>query len=423
MTNLMPSPGAADWKSGSPHEALAPEFHRDVRDGEPVLRIQATGAPNAYGKWTCKAAGVRGGMSYAIEADYLATGVDAGAADVYALLTWSDAADAPITRDYVDQTSVLEDGWVGLRRTMRAPEGAAFVEVELAFRWSAGGSVAWRRPVVAETAQPRTRKVRVATTLINKFTGDRADNLADMGAVLEEAGARRADIVCLSEGVYEQGVGGRGYGRFGEPIPGAFTDFLASYARKHRYYVIASLFETEGGVLYNTAVLIDRDGGIAGKYRKTHLPLFEAEMGVTPGSEYPVFDTDFGRIGIMICWDSYFPEVARLLALQGAELLFVPTQGNARIQSLARAADNGIHVVVAGMWEEKPSRIVDPQGQVIAELSEEARGVAVAEIDLDRRYYKYWLSVGDADGEARSLFRRERRPDTYGGLLGRDPRE
>ncbi|MDI4649827.1 carbon-nitrogen hydrolase family protein [Cohnella hashimotonis] len=420
MTNRMPPPGAAGWQTWAPHEALAPIFDRDMRDGESVLIIRATGSPNAYGKWIGKTAGVEGRKTYDIAADYLATGIDAIRADVYALVTWSDANGALLTRDYIDQSrEALPDGWIGLRRTMTAPAGAAFAELELAFRWSASGEVAWRRPSVAETAataQLPIRTVRVATTLINKFSGSRTGNLADMSDLLDQAGAQRADIVCLSEGVYEQGVGGRGYGQFGEPIPGAFTNFLASHARKHRYYVIASLFETDGDVLYNTAVLIDRDGRISGKYRKTHLPLFEAEMGVTPGSEYPVFDTDFGRIGILICWDSYFPEPARLLALKGAELLFVPTQGNARIQSLARAVDNGVHVVVAGMWEEKPSRIVDPRGDVLAELSEEAHGVAVAEIDLGKPFYKNWLSVGDADGEARSLFRRERRPSTYGDL-------
>ncbi|SFB51394.1 Predicted amidohydrolase [Cohnella sp. OV330] len=420
MTNRMPPTDAEDWRTWTPHEALAPEFGKAGRDGEPVLIIRATGSPNAYGKWTCKAADIAGGKTYDVGADYLPIGIDATRADVYALLTWSDAEGKLLTRDYVDQTrEPLEGGWIGLRRTMTAPAGAASVELELAFRWSAGGEVAWRRPSVAEaaeTAQPPIRTVRVATTLINKFAGSRADNLKDMSDVLDQAGAQQADIVCLSEGVYEQGVGGRGYGRFGEPIPGAFTNFLASHARKHRYYVIASLFETDGDMLYNAAVLIDRDGSIAGKYRKTHLPLFEAEMGVTPGSEYPVFDADFGRIGILICWDSYFPEPARLLSLKGAEVLFVPTQGNARIQSLARAVDNGVHVVVAGMWEEMPSRIVDPRGHVIAELSEEAHGVAIAEIDLGKPYYKNWLSVGDADGEARSLFRRERRPGTYGDL-------
>ncbi|TYP76582.1 carbon-nitrogen hydrolase family protein [Paenibacillus methanolicus] len=416
MINLVPAFDAEAWRSWTPHEALAPEFRKEVWEGEPVAIIQAC-ARNQFGKWLCAVDGVNGGQNYALDVQYLVTDRMTNRFNGYAMLTWSDAAGSLLSRDYVDRTRVLDERWIGLHRTMTAPEGAASVLVELAFRWSAGGTIVWRRPSLTGKQPLGPRTIRAATTLINTYSGKQADNLADIGTVLEQAGAERADLVCLSECVNEQGCGRRGYGLSGEQIPGGYTNFLSSYARQYGYYIIASLFETEEDVLYNTAVLIDRAGRIAGKYRKTHIPLDEAELGVTPGDDYPVFDTDLGRIGILICWDCYFPEVARLLTLKGAELLVVPTQGNTLIQSLARAVDNGIHVVVAGMWGENPSRIIDPEGNILAEISEQAHGVAIAEIDLDRPYYKRYLSVGDADGEARVLFRQERRPHTYETLL------
>ncbi len=94
------------------------------------------------------------------------------------------------------------------------------------------------------------------------------------------------------------------------------------------------MFEKEGSLIYNTGVLMDRGGNIAGKYRKVQLPLAEAEFGVTPGCEFPVFDTDFGKIGILICFDHFFPEPARILSYNGAEIIFVPTIGNSPIIKL-----------------------------------------------------------------------------------------
>ncbi|OAS19044.1 carbon-nitrogen hydrolase family protein [Paenibacillus oryzisoli] len=413
MVNRIQMFDSTDWISWSPHEALAPEFIRDVWDEEPVLVMHANGTLEKYGKWISKITGINGRKTYEISVQYRGTDIEVNGLNCYVMLTWSDSDGVLLTRDYLDQTRELDDQWVNLHRTMAAPEGATAVEVELAFRWSTRGRIVWRRPSFIEKQSEGSRKIRVATTLINKFSGNRQDNLAAMGTILDQAGVERADVVCLSECVYEQGCEGRGYGLFGESIPGTLTNFLSDYARKYEYYIITSFFEMDGDVLYNTALLIDRAGHVAGKYRKTHVPLDEAEIGVTPGREYPVFDTDLGRIGMMICWDCYFPEVARILTLKGAEILFVPTQGNTLIQSLARAIDCGVHVVIAGMWGENPSRIIDPQGQIIAEISDQTQGIVMSEIDLAESYYQPWLSVGNASGEARVLFRQERRPDSY----------
>ena len=112
-------------------------------------------------------------------------------------------------------------------------------------------------------------------------------------------------------------------------------------ARELRSYVVGGLYERVGPVVYNTAVLIDRDGKLAGRYRKTHLPREEWEAGITPGDSYPVFTTDFGKIGLMISWDVQFPEPWRELGLQGAELVLMPIWGGSETLLRARVGVQG----------------------------------------------------------------------------------
>jgi predicted amidohydrolase len=138
--------------------------------------------------------------------------------------------------------------------------------------------------------------------------------------VIGETAQQKADIVCLPEGITVVGTGKK-YAEVAEPIPGPSTKFLGEQAARHRLYIVAGLYERAGKAIYNTSVLIGRDGRLAGKYRKVCLPREEIDGGLTPGQDYPVFDTDFGRIGMMICWDVHFPEVARALAAKGAEVI------------------------------------------------------------------------------------------------------
>ena len=109
-------------------------------------------------------------------------------------------------------------------------------------------------------------------------------------------------------------------------------------AKKYNLYIVAGIYEKDGDTVYNTAVLISRTGEYAGKYRKVCLPREEIQGGITPGKSLPVFDTDFGRIGLMICWDVFFPEPARTLAHKGAEVIFLPIWGGNLTLAKARAS-------------------------------------------------------------------------------------
>ena len=186
---------------------------------------------------------------------------------------------------------------------------------------------------------------------------------------------------------------------------------------------MASLYEREGKRVYNTAVLIDRQGKLVGRYRKTHLPETEMIAGVTPGTEYPVFHTEFGTVGMQICYDNFFPEVARSLALNGAEILFTPIWGDTReegydwdIVARARAIDNAVYFV-ASAYTLKRSLIIDPGGRILADTKGE-EGIVTAEVELNHRRLEPWLSVG-AFGEWKRLYPKERRPATYGELTRR----
>jgi predicted amidohydrolase len=139
-----------------------------------------------------------------------------------------------------------------------------------------------------------------------------------------------------------------------------------------------------------------------GKYRKVYIPREELEGGITAGDAYPVFETDFGRIGLMICWDVQYADPARGLALRGAELILMPIWGGSQLLGRARAMEN--HVFLASSGYDYPAAIVAPDGEVLAQQETDGT-LAVAEIDLEKRYADKWL------GHMRGRYFRELRLD------------
>jgi predicted amidohydrolase len=211
----------------------------------------------------------------------------------------------------------------------------------------------------------------------------------------------KPDVLCLPEGISVVGTG-KSYWDVSEAIPGPATERLGSLARQLHSYIVAGVYEREGAVLYNTAVLLGRDGKLVGKYRKTHLPREEWEAGVTPGNDYPVFETDFGKVGLIICWDVQFPEPSRAMALKGAELLLLPIWGGNETLAKARAIEN--HVFLVSSSYDMKTFIVDPTGKVLAEATHE-QPLASATLHLDQKIYQPWL------GDMKNRTWRERRPD------------
>ena len=396
------------WYTGAPYDAVAPLFRQFVSEGEAYLQITSQAAVQNYGKWLCDVDGIAGGATYRFRVEYLAEGIFDENDAISAILTWQDGTGGWLVRDYADDIFALDDGWRRLSRTIDAPEGAARLTIELVMKWTPCGGVTWRRPEITVSDPIIHRVIRVATTFIQP-KNDMNRNLHAMLRVLDKAGQCRPDIVCLTENFYNRDTE-LPLDAVAEPIPGALTGKIGRKAAQVGCYVVFSMIERDGGYFYNTGVLIDRRGRVAGKYRKTHLALFEGEQGVSPGDQYPVFDTDFGKIGILICWDSWFPEPARILREKGAEILFVPTAGDGLIQTTARAVDNGIHVVAAGTnGGPASSRIIDPTGTIIGKVKNRKEAVVCRAIDLDKRFYQYWHSVGPAFGEPKSIYLKELR--------------
>jgi len=164
-------------------------------------------------------------------------------------------------------------------------------------------------------------------------SADPAENLRKTVALIEKAARKGAQIICTQElfrSQYFCQSEDHAHFQLGETIPGPSTEALQKVAKKHGVVIVASLFEKRAAGLYhNTAVVIDADGTLLGRYRKMHIPddpLFYEKFYFTPGDlGFKAWDTRFGRIGVLVCWDQWYPEAARLTALQGAQILFYPT--------------------------------------------------------------------------------------------------
>ncbi len=414
----------AEWGTWAPRPGLAPAVALVTRDGTPALSLQAKDYAD-YGRWVSLVRGIEPGKYYHLEAWHQASAVETESVSVVAFLCWCRNANGTdeLQRDYV-LPDVTASGWRRHARTVRAPDGAQAVRVEFGLRWTKQGSVLWKDVALTEVPAPAPRVVRVATTRImpgSVRTVEKNEEL--MTAMFDRIAEQKPDIVLFSENFSTRATR-LALEKKAEPIPGPLTDLLGERARKYHCYVITTLHERDGDRYYNTAVLIDRAGQVVGRYRKVHLAIEEGEVGLTPGSDYPVFETDFGRIGILTCWDDWFSEPARILRLRGAEMLFYPLAGDGDdehwdVVSRARAMDNGLYFVSSGTVSDA-SRIINPAGQVLAE----ARGdfaYAVKDLDLNQEWRLRYLSVGSGTGEAKTLYVAERRPDTYSDLTSGGP--
>ncbi len=240
------------------------------------------------------------------------------------------------------------------------------------------------------------RKVWVTTTRLQDPGGPTvAANIERARALLERACARRPDIICLPETVAYHGMRYENVADVAQTVPGPLTDMAAAVARTKSTYVICPLAEKRGEVIYNTAVLIDRQGRIAGTYEKVH-PVPDGrydllEHGLVSGREPRVFDTDFGRIGILICFDINWRAEWQELKEKGAEIVFWPSayEGGRPLQS--RALDHHYYVVSA--VQSLHSRIIDVSGQVLAETGP-YNDIAEMEIDLEKRVFSTDYNMG-----------------------------
>jgi N-carbamoylputrescine amidase len=312
---------------------------------------------------------------------------------------------------------------------------------------------------MATKKKSRTFKVRpVPGRIVNialtqmACSPDAGGNLKNQVRLAVQAGEAGAQIICTQElfrSQYFCQIEDHRFFKLAETIPGPSTDALAKVAKKYKAVIIASLFEKRASGLYhNTAVVIETDGSIKGIYRKMHIPddpLYYEKFYFTPGDTgFRAFDTTYGKIGVLICWDQWYPEGARLTALQGAEILFYPTAigwhpsekqeyGHAQHESWeliqrSHAVANGCYVCAPNrigvehildadgrrvsedgieFWGQ--SFIASPNGQIVKKASVEREEVLVVPCDLEKVEFSrtHWP------------FLRDRRIDAYGNLTKR----
>ncbi|MDR0494657.1 MAG: carbon-nitrogen hydrolase family protein [Treponema sp.] len=254
--------------------------------------------------------------------------------------------------------------------------------------------------------------------------------IATTAGLLEKAGASGCGIVCACEDtttladfaldITETGV----FPQLVEAAQPLAEACFSAAAQKYSMYVIGCHLAKLGGKIYNTASIFDRKGNIAGRYRKTQLPANETWQ-VAGGDSLDVFELDFGKIGISICYDMMFPETVQILALKGAEIIFHPTAGYGWNDSIGEAAlrtranDNGVYIVTAKNYvfnAAGKSSVIDFWGHVLVDAGFAENAIASAEIDLDIKkthpdYYINTYMSGTSDVPER--MRKERRTELF----------
>jgi predicted amidohydrolase len=397
MALVLAAAPSSDWRAWSPRAEIAP-VHRIDSTG--ALVIGGGGKASVFGGLERVYGGIRPGAWYRLTASYRAAGLTYESRQVVARLDWQSAAGRRAGQpDYAWRVTAS-----GARRDIvleaPAPEGSSAVKVQLLLVNAPSGKVSWSDVRLLPVDAPKARPVRVATV---RLRPQGPDPIARFASLVESRIAPgSADIILLPEGAPLVGTG-KSYVDVAESVPGPLTARLGELARSRQAWLVAGVLEREGPAVYNTAVLLDRNGRLAGRYRKVYLPREEYEGGLTPGGDYPVFDTDFGRVGMIICWDVHYADPARALALRGAELVLMPIWGGNEVLARARAIEN--HLFIASSGYGFPSLIYDPDGETLAR-SEEDGTVVSATIDLNRRYVDKWL------GEMRGRFFKELRGDT-----------
>lgn len=287
----------------------------------------------------------------------------------------------------------------------------------------------------------------IAGLIQQSNSSNREENMHRLKSRIEECARKGAQLVVLQElhnSLYFCQTENTDCFNWAEPIPGPSTEFYGNIARESGIVLVTSLFERRApGLYHNTAVVFDKDGSIAGKYRKMHIPddpAYYEKFYFTPGDlGFEPIQTSIGRLGVLVCWDQWYPEAARLMALQGADMLIYPTaigwessdtpQEQKRqqdawvISQRGHAVANGLPVVAVNRVGHEPdpsgqtngiqfwghSFVCGPQGEILAAAPDDSEWCEVVEIDLTRseNVRRWWP------------FLRDRRIDSYNDILRR----
>lgn len=376
------------WKVQSPRPVLTPNFQLVERAGGGLALVaEGNGRTECFG-YIYSPVSLTAGKHYRMHVELEAEGME----DLNRHLEHAVFGDA------------FNNGIFGYRRngkfvvgesTFAGPEKDMEAEMRLYFRFSAKGRVLWNN-VSIEPCDPLSS--RVVSVACRQGGLPKDAGMSYWEAWLDNAGKAKVDIALLPE-MYNGKKPSEA-----ELLHGPAGRLLAAKAKQWNMYTCASFYEKRGDLVYNTAPLFDRNGELVGKYEKCYPYDPELVEGVTPGNSFPVFETDFGKVGIMICYDSWFPEAARMLSLNGAELVLFPSSGYYVDLMPARTSDNGLWIAAsslvceAGVWDSGGARAGEATPSATRYVGSSIRSysfdpqfnMAIAHIDLSQRYSPHW---------------------------------
>lgn len=405
--NIVPLCSENKWQKVTPNVKSVAIM--DKGEFESTLDISLSSTSYGIGKWQCDVE-IEKGQAYDFS---VVARTDSEINNIYVLATVFDSSGSMITREHIRNSS-REGRSVKFWDKIEATDEGVKIRIEL---WLKGykGVVRWCEPTLVRGESSKSRVVKIALAYIEpnylvKHTIE--GNVSEIIEAIDCSAEHKPDVIVLSECMYERSVSGVSLAETAQGDDGEMCTLIAQKAKWYRSYIVYNFHEVENGEYYNTSVMFDRNGDICGKYRKTHLTVTEFEKGLTPGREYPVFETDFGRVGMLICYDHYFPKTVEKMKDNGAEIIFISTAGDAAERSVARAMDNGIYLAICGLNNENShgwgaARIIDPDGRILSHTNKSG-SPAVCEIDLNRRIRRRWLSVGDAAADIYGVFKYER---------------
>ena len=404
------------WETWSARPELTPKTNYDSK--EKAWHIQANDKASHHGGWDLHWDNIQAGKWYRFEIECQARDLPSVHDNAHAEIFWWTAKGKRAGWKHVrftPGTSVLK-----YYLHAQAPDKAVRATARLMLRWTDRGALTWKSPSLKLSAPPAERKIKTAIAT-GKFPGTSVeDNLSFSIDLIKSAVKAGAEVVCLPETIttYRNRAPIEETAR---SIPGPETDRLCQVAAKHNIDIVFSMDEIDAkGLIYNTGIYIDAKKGITGKYRKVHLAVGERWEGKTPGKTFPVWETGYGKSGMLICYDNVHPEGHRILSQKGAEVLFLPIMGDPRaigekafdkwLQIMqVRAMDNHVWYVICqnkGTW----GVIIRPDGEIVAEVNPDT-GLAITEIDLN---FKYDSKIG-SDFQNRNWA--ERRPKLYRELV------